>query len=117
MAYQPKMEKDIRSPLEYGMKIFGGKWKTRIICVLNDKQPLRFNELKRELINITDTVLNSTLKELISFGIIERHSYNEQPPRVDYRLTPKGETVIPVLASIAEWAESICGDHSNDGNA
>ncbi len=105
MAYQPKMEKDIRSSLEYGMEVFGGKWKTRIISVLNEKQPLRFNELKRELINITDTVLNSTLKELIGYGIIERHSYNEQPPRVDYRLTERGESAIPVLAGIAEWVE------------
>ena len=106
MAYQPKMAKDIRSPLESGMEIFGGKWKTRVICVLYSKQPLRFNELKRELVNITDTVLNSTLKELMGYGLVERHSYNEQPPHVDYRLTDKGMSAIPVLNTIADWVET-----------
>ena len=106
MAYQPKTYKDIRCPLECGMEVFGGKWKTRVICVLYVKQPLRFNELKRELLNITDTVLNSTLKELISYGIVSRHSYDTQPPHVDYRLTELGESTIPVLTAIHEWAET-----------
>ena len=113
MAYQPKTNKDIRCPLECGMEVFGGKWKTRVICVLHVKQPLRFNELKRELVNITDTVLNSTLKELIGYGTISRHSYDTQPPHVDYRLTELGESTIPVLTAIHDWADTNLGKRSD----
>lgn len=68
--YQPKMEKDIRCPLEYGLAIFGGKWKSRIICVLAAQAPLRYSVLRKEMGNITDAVLSSTLKELIADGMV-----------------------------------------------
>lgn len=51
--YKPKMEKDIRCPLEYGLEIFGGKWKSRIICVLDSKKILRYSELRSEIGNVT----------------------------------------------------------------
>lgn len=70
--YQPKLEKDIRCPLEYGLDIFGGKWKSRIICVLAEKQILRYSGLRKEMMNITDAVLASTLKELIADQIVNR---------------------------------------------
>lgn len=79
--YQPKMEKDIRCPLEYGLAIFGGKWKSRIICVLS-----------------------SMLKELIADGMVLRTSYDEIPPRVEYQLTEKGTSVVPILQQICQWA-------------
>ena len=87
--YQHKLEKDIRCPLEYGLEIFGGKWKSRIICVLAKKDVLRYSELRKEMGNITDAVLASMLKELIQNQMIERHSYDEIPPRVEYSLTAK----------------------------
>ena len=43
---QPKTEKEIRCPLEYGLSVFGGKWKSRIICVLNEKGTLRYSALR-----------------------------------------------------------------------
>ena len=61
--YKPKTEKDIRCPLEYGMELFGGKWKPRIICMLGLNGTMRYGELKRELAPITDTVLAATLKK------------------------------------------------------
>lgn len=61
--YKPKLEKDIRCPLEYGLEIFGGKWNSRIICVLAEKETLRYSILRREMSNITDAVLAATLKE------------------------------------------------------
>lgn len=102
--YKPKLEKDIRCPLEYGLDIFGGKWKSRIICVLAEKKVLRYSILRREMTNITDAILSSTLKELISDGIVKREQYDEIPPRVEYCLTPKGESVVPILQSICQWA-------------
>lgn len=104
MAYQRKLEKDIRCPLEYGMSIFGGKWNSRIICVLAGLGTLRYSELRRELGDITDAVLASTLKELIENGIVLRKSFDEVPPRVEYCLTEKGRSVIPILKTICEWS-------------
>ena len=102
--YQRKLERDIRCPLEYGLEVFGGKWNSRIICVLAAKQTLRYSELRREMGNITDAVLAATLKELIASGIISRRSYDEIPPRVEYSLTEKGRSVVPILQSICQWA-------------
>jgi DNA-binding HxlR family transcriptional regulator len=102
--YQKKMEKDIRCPLEYGMDVFGGKWKARVICVLNAKGVLRYSGIRDEMINITDAVLASTLKELINDGIVAREQYAEIPPRVEYSLTDKGRSVVPLLQSICKWS-------------
>jgi DNA-binding HxlR family transcriptional regulator len=102
--YRPKLEKDIRCPLEYGLEVFGGKWKSRIICVLAEKQVLRYSGLRKEMMNITDAVLAAALKELLDEQIIVRHSYDEIPPRVEYSLTERGKTVIPILQSICQWA-------------
>jgi DNA-binding HxlR family transcriptional regulator len=85
--YQKKLEEDIRCPLEYGLQIFGGKWKSRIICVLNEKKTLRYSQLRKEMANITDAVLAAALKELMADNIISRKSYDEIPPRVEYSLT------------------------------
>lgn len=102
--YEKKLEEDIRCPLEYGLGVFGGKWKSRIICVLASKKTLRYSELRKEMTNITDTVLATTLKELIKDEIVNRKSYNEIPPKVEYSLTKKGESVVPILQSICKWS-------------
>ena len=95
--YKPKTEKDIRCPMEYGMDILGGKWKPRIICMLGLNGTMRYGELKKQLENITDTVLASTLKEMIGTDIVKRIQYDEIPPRVEYALTDTGLSLIPVL--------------------
>ncbi|AVK49354.1 HxlR family transcriptional regulator [Clostridium sp. MF28] len=112
--YKHKLDKEIRCPLEYGIDIFGGKWKARIICILSEKGLLRYNEVRRELTDITDAVLSATLKELIADNIITRMQYNEIPPRVEYALTEKGRTVIPILQSICRWSGAY---HKNDNKS
>ncbi|URZ09206.1 winged helix-turn-helix transcriptional regulator [Clostridium felsineum] len=102
--YQHKIASDIRCPLEYGLEIFGGKWKSRIICVLSEKGTLRYSEIRKEMTNITDAVLASTLKELIADDIVNRTSFDEIPPRVEYCLTDKGISVVPILQSICSWS-------------
>lgn len=102
--YQKKLEADIRCPLEYGMGVFGGKWKSRILCVLGLEGTLRYSGIRKEMVNVTDAVLASTLKELIADGLIERRSYDEIPPRVEYSLTEKGHSVIPILQNICKWS-------------
>ncbi len=102
--YQKKSETDIRCPLEYGLTVFGGKWKSRIICVLNALGTLRYSEIRNEMGNITDAVLAATLKELMKDGLAERKSHDEIPPRVDYTLTEKGKSVVPILQNICVWS-------------
>ena len=102
--YVKKLEDDIRCPLEYGLEVFGGKWNSRIICVLAAKKVLRYSELRKEMGNITDAVLATALKDLIANEIIVRKSYDEIPPRVEYSLTEKGASVVPILQSICQWA-------------
>jgi DNA-binding HxlR family transcriptional regulator len=104
MKYQPKIEKELFCPLEYGLDVFGGKWKPRIICVISEDTPKRFNEVKKELSNIKDAVLAAMLKELFDDGIVDRTQYNEIPPRVEYSLTEKGRSVLPILQSICAWS-------------
>lgn len=103
MAYKRKTDKDIRCPLEYGLDVFGGKWKSRILCVLSDGQ-LRYSELRSEMHDVTDAAMASALKELASDGLIKRKQFEEIPPRVEYSLTSKGESVIPVLQMICKWS-------------
>lgn len=113
--YQKKLEPDIRCPLEYGLEIFGGKWNSRIICVLAEMKTLRYSELRKEMANVTDAVLSTTLKKLIANDIVRRASYDEIPPRVEYSLTEKGESVVPILQSICRWSGAY---HKEDnGNA
>ena len=93
-------------PLEYGLKIFGGRWDSKIICLLSERERLRYKEIREDVNNITDQALTSTLKKLINDGLIERFQYSEIPPKVEYALTEKGKSVIPIIRSICEWSES-----------
>ena len=102
--YKKKLDDDIRCPLEYGLTLFGGKWKSRIICVLSANEWLRYSEIRKEMYNITDAVLAATLKDLREAGLIDRRSYDEIPPKVEYFLTEKGKSVVPILQSICQWA-------------
>ena len=80
---------------------------------------MRYNELKAEMLDITDTVLSRTLKELMQNNMVERRQYNEIPMRVTYQLTEKAEPVIPIFEMICQWSKkylapddinnSICG--------
>ena len=113
--YEHKLEKDIRCPLEYGLSIFGGKWKSRIICVLAKKDILRYSEIRKEMTNITDAVLATSLKELIQDEIIKRKQFDEIPPRVEYSLTEKGVSVVLILQSVCKWAGVFYKeDHENE---
>lgn len=93
-------------PLPAGIRVGGvrGKWKSRVICVLAEKERLRYSELRRELTDVTDAALAATLKALIADGILWRQQFDEIPPRVEYFLTEKGASVVPILRSICQWA-------------
>lgn len=83
-----------------------------MICVLYVRNTLRYSELRKEMANITDAVLALTLKEMIRDGIIDRKSYDEIPPKVEYSLTGKGRSVVPILQNICKWSGAFYKERS-----
>lgn len=91
------------------INIIGGKWKPIILHMLSS-ETLRFGELKKNIPPVSQKILTQQLRELESDHIISRTTYNEIPPRVDYALTQKGETLVPILEVLYEWGESYLED-------
>lgn len=91
------------TPFGYTISVIGGKWKMLIIYLLAENQPVRFNDLKRKIGAITFKTLSSQLKELEEDGIVRRKEYPQIPPKVEYSLTHKAETLLPVLEQLCEW--------------
>lgn len=85
------------------LEVIGGKWKLRILAQLLKKEVVRFNELKREISGITNTMLSASLRELENDKLITRNQYNEMPVRVEYTLTDKGKSLLPLLYELTNW--------------
>lgn len=97
----------------YTLSIIGGKYKMIILYWLAEyKEVIRFNELKRCVGTISFKTLSQTLKELEADGLIIREEYPQIPPRVEYRLSRKGKSLIPVLDMMCEW-----GGRNRDASA
>lgn len=82
--------------------------------VLSAREKLRYSEIRREMYNITDVVLAATLKDLTEDGIVDRKSYDEIPPKVEYSLTKKGKSVVPILQSICQWSDIFLKEDSEN---
>ena len=89
-------------PVATTVQLIGSKWKLLIIRNLLDR-PWRFNELHRSLEGISRKVLTDSLRQLESDGIITRTVYPEVPPRVEYALSPLGESMRPILEAMKSW--------------
>ncbi|WP_206458039.1 winged helix-turn-helix transcriptional regulator [Anaerovorax sp. IOR16] len=94
-------------PLEDAMRIIGGKWKVQILCSLYRDGSTRFNELKRKMKGISNTMLANALKELEQDGLVKREQFMEIPPHVEYTATPKCDGLIPILIQLAQWSMNI----------
>ncbi|WP_312876380.1 winged helix-turn-helix transcriptional regulator [Paenibacillus agri] len=90
----------------YTLSLIGGKYKMIIIYWLAEHKVMRHNELKRRIGTISFKTLGITLKELEAEGIIIREEYPQIPPKVEYSLSERGRSLIPVLDIICEWGES-----------
>lgn len=89
--------------IELCLQVIGGKWKPIILWRLHMEGVRRFGELKRAMPNITQKMLTQQLRELEADGMVSRHVHPEVPPRVEYALTPLGESVIPILERMCGW--------------
>ncbi|WP_150313961.1 winged helix-turn-helix transcriptional regulator [Mesonia mobilis] len=84
---------------------FGDKWSTLVILVLNEEEKLRFNELHKVIGDISQKMLTVTLRNLEADGLVSRKVYPEIPPRVEYKLTPLGKSLVPHISSLLKWAD------------
>ncbi|KAF6628261.1 helix-turn-helix domain-containing protein [Paenibacillus sp. LX16] len=91
------------TPFGYTVSLIGGKWKMVIIYLLAENRTVRFNDLKRQIGAITYKTLSSQLKEMEADGLVNRKEYPQVPPKVEYSLTNKAETLLPVLEGLCEW--------------
>ncbi|NNC82556.1 MAG: helix-turn-helix transcriptional regulator [Flavobacteriales bacterium] len=89
------------------MGVIGGKWKTVILYHLMEG-PKRYSELRKDMPTVTERTLSLQLKQLDEDGIVHRKVYHKKPPmKVEYSLTEKGKTLIPVIKAIADWGDSV----------
>lgn len=102
--YHKKTEEDIRCPLEYGIRLLDGKWKSRIVCELGNIGSMHFGELKSDLVNISDGVLAKTLNELADMDILIKEADGELKGTICYRLTEKGFSLLPLLRELCRWS-------------
>ncbi|MDT0606863.1 winged helix-turn-helix transcriptional regulator [Croceitalea rosinachiae] len=95
------------------MGIIGGKWKTVILFHLITG-PLRYSELRKAMIGVTERTLSLQLQQLQEDGVVERKVYTTKPPlKVEYSLTDFGKTLIPLLQSIADWGDYVVDTYSD----
>ena len=88
--------------IEYTLKVLGSKWTILVLRELFTGTQ-RFNELRRRLKTISTKTLTERLQELEEEGIITRTMYPDIPPRVEYRLTERGQSLRPILKAMIEW--------------
>ena len=89
----------------YTMTLIQGKYKLFILYTLAERETVRFNEMQRQLKTISCKTLSATLKELEADDLVHREQYSQIPPKVEYSLTEKGRSLIPILDQLCEWGE------------
>ncbi len=91
-------------PVGFTMNIIGGKWKPSIIHMIRTDRN-RYSLLTKNITEISKQTLTNQLRELESDGVIERIIYPEIPPRVEYKITPYGSSLLPIIDSMYQWAK------------
>ena len=89
----------------YTMSLIQGKYKMFILYTLKEFGVVRFNEMQKYIGSITYKTLSSTLKQLEADGLIHREEYPQIPPKVEYSLTERGQSLIPILDQMCDWGD------------
>jgi DNA-binding HxlR family transcriptional regulator len=96
---------DMRCPIARTLDIVGERWTILILRDLVVGGPRKFQDFERSLGGISPNTLSARLKRLEDAGIVERRFYEQHPPRAEYVLTEKGETLRPVLRALLDWGQ------------
>jgi len=92
--------------LAYTLKLIKGKYKVRVLYTLMEFGVVRYGELKRYLGEISHKMLDSTLKELEADDLIKRKEYDQLPLKVEYSLSERGQSLIPLLDGLCAWGDN-----------
>ena len=103
-------------PVAYTMNIIGGKWKPSIIHMIRTDRN-RYSLLLKNITEISKQTLTNQLRELEMDGILERIIYPEIPPRVEYKITQYGRTLLPIIDSMYQWAKTNMPNMSTSDSA
>lgn len=93
-------------PVRNVISHFSNKWGLIILVMLGETRCLRFSEILHAMPDISPKVLSSTLKILENDGLIRRKLYPSVPPKVEYSITDKGDTLMPILDDLVRWGAS-----------
>ena len=93
----------------YTLSLISGKWKPVILYCLMEYEPVRFNQMQRYLGTVADKTLSKALKELEADDLVKRTVYPEIPPKVEYTLTARGNSLMEVLDQLCTWGEEYMG--------
>jgi DNA-binding HxlR family transcriptional regulator len=93
--------------------IIGAKWTALLVHDLSEG-PRRFSELEHSCVGISPRTLSERLRALEEIGVVERHSYPESPPRVEYELTAKGEALLPIIDEMRRFGHDWLRDSEHD---
>lgn len=105
MAMRKPVEGNLLNcPIRDVLDRIGDRWSVLVLVTLRDVEMLRFSELRRALGDISQRMLAQTVRHLEEDGLLERTVYPTVPPRVDYRLTPLGRTLLVPLQTLVDWA-------------
>ena len=91
--------------IHYTLSILSGRYKMRILYTLMEFNVVRFKEMRRYLGNISFKTLSNTLKELEADKLVHREEYPQIPPKVEYSLTERGKSLMPLLDGLCEWGD------------
>ncbi|WP_320054443.1 helix-turn-helix domain-containing protein [uncultured Acetobacteroides sp.] len=97
-------------PVRNVLNRIGDKWSILVIMLLGDLNVLRFNELHRSIGTISQKMLTVTLKTLEADGLVKRTIYPQVPPKVEYELTERGRSLLPIIQNLVSWAKENMDD-------
>lgn len=96
-------------PVRQVLDRIGDKWSSLVILHLGEYGTMRFNAVSQAIGDISQKMLTVTLRNLEADGLVSRKAFAEIPPRVEYALTPLGESLVPLLKQLVVWADSNMG--------
>ena len=91
------------------LDLVGGKWKILILCAMQANgadRAMRYGEIRRTIVGITNTMLAQSLREMEQDRLVLRHQYDEMPVRVEYTLTDRAKSLIPILLELRDWGKA-----------
>ncbi len=98
-------DKQYKCSIDVTLAVVGGKWKASILWHLA-QETMRFSELQRQFSETTRKMLTQQLRELERDGLVHREVYPQVPPKVEYSLTEKGKSIMPILDLMCEWGRA-----------